>query len=101
MTRQEVYDRIITVSHDTVKSRHCYFDAEAEKQLSELVWNAVYNTMSFADINNPLQVARAENNMRDLCNKLCDRARNENKLIVENRVFSAARFSLCPIWPFC
>ena len=24
-----------------------------------------------------------------------------NKLIVESRIFSSARLSLCPIWPFC
>ena len=101
MTRQEVYDSIIAVANAAVRSRNCYFDAEAEKQLHELVLNAVNNTMSWADINDPQQVMRAERNMREICNKLCDRARNENKLIVENRTFTAARFTICPIWPFC
>lgn len=101
MTREEVYKFIIAEARQTVLRRNCSFDNAAEEQLKEIVHNAVYNTMTEKDINSPDQVLRARRNMRFLCNKLCDRARQENKLIVENRSFSAARFSLCPIWPFC
>lgn len=101
MTRQELITNIIGIAQETVRSRNCYFSQEAESQLREMVANGVTYTMSDLDINNPMQVARAERNIRELCVKLCERARNENKLIVENRIFSSARLSLCPIWPFC
>lgn len=101
MTRQELITNIVGIAQETVRSRNCYFSREAESQLREMVTSGVIYTMSDLDINNPMQVARAERNIRELCEKLCERARNENKFIVENRNFSSARLSLCPIWPFC
>ena len=101
MTRQELIERIISVAHQTVRSRQCTFSVDAERQLREMVTSGVNNTMSDIDLNNPSRVLLAQNNMRDLCNKLCDRVRGENRYLVENRTFSNARMSICPVWPFC
>ena len=101
MTRQELINEIMSIARQTVQSRNCRFAVDAETQLLEMVSSGVNNTMTAADVNNPIQVARAERNMRKLCDKLCERARSDNKLIVENRTFSSARMSICPIWPFC
>lgn len=101
MTRQELINEIMSIAHQAVQSRNCRFSADAEAQLFEMVASGVNNTMTTGDVNNPEQVARAKRNMRELCYKLSDRARSDNKLIVENRTFSSARMSICPIWPFC
>ena len=101
MTRQELINEIMSVAHQAVQSRNCRFADDAEAQLLEMVASGVNNTMTAGDVNNPEQVARAKRNMRELCYKLCERARSDNKLIVENRTFSSARMSICPIWPFC
>lgn len=101
MTRQELINEIMSIAHQAVRSRNCRFAVDAEAQLLEMVTSAVNNTMTVADVNNPMQVARAEKNMQELCYKLCEKAKSDNKLIVENRSFSSARMSICPIWPFC
>ncbi len=101
MTRQETYQRIITIAYDTVRNRKCYFDKNTQNQLVEFVRTAVNSTMSMEDINNPFKVQLAENNMRVLCNHLCDRAQFERTLVVDKYIFLATRFSICPIWPFC
>ena len=101
MTRQELINEIMSIARQTVHNRNCRFAADAEVQLLEMVSSGVNNTMSATDVNNPMQIARAERNMRELCYKLCERAKSDNKLIVENRTFSSARMSICPIWPFC
>ena len=101
MTRQELIAEFMSVAHQTVWSRNCKFSSDAEANLLEMVSSAVNNTMTEADVNNPVQIARAESNMRELCYKLCERTKSDNKFIVENRTFSYARMSICPIWPFC
>ena len=101
MTRQELINEIMSIAHQAVQSRNCKFAADAETQLLEMVANGVNYTMTIGDVNDPMQVVRAKRNMREFCYKLCERAKSDNKLIVENRTFSSARMSICPIWPFC
>lgn len=45
-----------------------------------------------AQLSNPMKVARAERSIRELCEKLCERARNVNKLIVKDRFFRRLDF---------
>ena len=121
MTRKEIYNRIISIAHQTVQSRNCSFSADAEKQLEELVLKGVNNTMSDTDVNDPEKVALAEKNMQKLCNVLCDDAiegnhvlkkfnRNIGKRFIKNNtemdyivndiVFSSARCFNFHLWPF-
>lgn len=37
MTKQEIYNRFISIAHQTGQSRDCSFSADAEKQLKEMV----------------------------------------------------------------
>lgn len=101
MTRQELINEIMSIAHQVVHSRNCRLTADAEAQLLEMVVSGVNKTMTTGDVNDPGQVARAKRNIRELCYKLCERVRSDNKLIVENRTLSSARMSICPIWPFC
>lgn len=99
MTRQELIEHLIAVAHSEVANHNCRFEPAAELQLRELVTSGV-DTMIRTNQNTINGVDRASNNMRLLCKKLCDRAIRTNR-IVENREFSNARWTICPIWPFC
>lgn len=100
MTRDELITSLIQKAHDEVNRHNCQFSAEANLQLRELVTAGV-NRMTVAERNNGARLAEAERNIRFLCKKLCERTQDENRQIVENRTFSSARISICPLWPFC
>lgn len=100
MTRDELISSLIQEAYSEVSRHNCQFATDADAQLRELV-SAGVDRMTFAERNNGLKIAEAQRNMRFLCQKLCERTRRENRMIVENRTFSSARMSICPLWPFC
>lgn len=100
MTREELITSLIQQAHSEVSKHNCQLSADADAQLRELVTSGV-DRMTLVDRYNGAKIAEAERNIRFLCEKLCERTRNENRLIVENRTFSSARMSICPLWPFC
>ena len=101
MTRQEIYNSIISIAHHEVESRGFKFSPSAEIQLKEMVSNGVYNTMTDAECNNVAKIAEAQKNMREICIELCNREERKRSMIVESRTFTATRFQLCPRYPFC
>ena len=100
MTREELIANLIREAHNEVNRHNCQFASDADAQLRELITAGV-DRMTVAERNNGLKIAEAQRNMRFLCQKLCERTRRENRMIVENRTFSSARMSICPLWPFC
>jgi hypothetical protein len=100
MTREELIANLIREAHNEVNRHNCQFASDADAQLRELITASV-DRMTVAERNNGLKIAEAQRNMRFLCQKLCERTRRENRMIVENRTFSSARMSICPLWPFC
>ena len=100
MTREELINSLIQEAHNEVRRHNCSFSTEAEAQLRELVIAGV-NRMTELERNNGVKIAEAERNMRYFCVKICQQTKRENRLIVENRTFSSARISICPLWPFC
>lgn len=100
MTREELIASLIREAHYEVNRHYCQFSSDADAQLRELVTAGV-DRMTVTERNNGLKIAEAQRNIRFLCQKLCERTRRENRMIVENRTFSSARMSICPLWPFC
>lgn len=100
MTRDELIASLIRQAHNEVSRHNCQFATDADAQLRELVTAGV-DRMTAAERYNGAKIAEAERNMRFLCEQLCERTRRENRMIVENRTFSSARMSICPLWPFC
>ena len=100
MTREELIARLIQLAHNEVAKNNCQFATDADAQLRELVTAGV-DRMTLAERYNGVKIAEAERNMRFLCQILCERTHRESRVIVENRTFSSARLSICPLWPFC
>lgn len=100
MTREELIASLIREAHNEVNRHNCQFAADADAQLRELVTAGV-DRMTVTERNNGLKIVEAQQNMRFLCEQLCERTRRESRVIVENRTFSSARLSICPLWPFC
>lgn len=100
MTREEIISSLIQQAQSEVSRHNCQFSADAYSQLRELIIAGV-DRMTVSERNNRVKIAEAEHNIRFLCFKLCERTRNESRMIVENRTFSSARMSICPLWPFC
>lgn len=100
MTRDELISSLIQEAYNEVSRHNCQFSTDADAQLRELIAAGV-DRMSVAERYNGTKIAEAERNMRYLCEQLCERTRRESRVIVENRTFSSARMSICPLWPFC
>lgn len=100
MTREELIASLLQEAHNEVRKHHCWFSVDADTQLRELITAGV-ERMTEAERHNVSKIAEAQHNMRFLCVKLCEQTRRENRLLVENRTFSYARLSICPLWPFC
>ena len=100
MTRDELISSLIQEAYNEVSRHNCQFSTDADAQLRELIAAGV-DRMSVAERYNGTKIAEAERNMRYLCEQLCERTRRDSRVIVENRTFSSARMSICPLWPFC
>ncbi len=100
MRKEELIASLIQEAHNEVSKHNCRFSIDADAQLRELITAGV-ERMSDAELYNGSKIAEAQHNMRFLCERLCERTRRENRLLVENRTFSSARLSICPLWPFC
>ena len=75
------------------------FSTEAENQLLNLISEGV-NRMNNSGRISTIDMETASSNMTRLCLKLVQRE-NSRYRIVESRTFISARFSICPLWPFC
>lgn len=100
MTREELKASLIKEAYNEVNRHNCQFSADADAQLRELV-SAGVDRMTVEERYNGAKIAETQRNMRFLCQQLCERTRRESRVIVENRTFSSARLSICPLWPFC
>ena len=100
MTRDELISSLIQEAYNEVSRHNCQFSTEADAQLRELIAAGV-DRMTVEERYNGAKIVEAERNMRYLCEQLCERTRRESRVIVENRTFSSARMSICPLWPFC
>ena len=100
MTREELIANLIQEAYNEVSRHNCQFATDADAQLRELV-SAGVDRMTVAERYNGVKIAEAQRNMRYLCEQLCERTRRESRVIVENRTFSSALMSICPLWPFC
>lgn len=101
MTREQLYKAMLNAAHIEVEHNGYRFSSEAESQLRELLTTAV-NRLTFAELTNTVLTTRAQLNTKEFVNRLCEKHRREQSgIIVENRTFTAARFTICPIWPIC
>lgn len=100
MRKEELIASLIQEAQNEVSKHNCRFSVDADAQLRELITAGV-ERMTVEERYNGSKIAEAQYNMRFLCEKLCERARSENQLLVENRTFSSARLGICPLWPFC
>lgn len=100
MTRDDLIALLLEDAYSEVRKYHCRFSPVADLQLRELVSSGVYR-MSDDERNNDMKIAEARRNMRLLCQSLCVQTKQDNRMIVENKSFSRARMSICPLWPFC
>ena len=100
MTRDELIASLLHEAYNEADRHYCKFSADADAQLRELTTAGV-DRMSVAERHNGSRVAEAQHNIRILCEDICKRTRRDRHVIVENRTFSSARLSICPLWPFC
>ena len=100
MTRDELIASLLQEAYNEADRHYCQFSADADAQLRELIIAGV-DRMSVAERHNGSRVAEAQHNIRILCEDICKRTRRDRHVIVENRTFSSARLSICPLWPFC
>lgn len=88
-------------AHREVSKHGYHFAQQAEDQLREIVTSGV-NRMSNVDLMSVAKTSEARNNTRTFVHRVCEKHRRERTgIIVENRTFSEARLSICPIWPLC
>ena len=100
MTRDELIASLLHEAYNEVDRHYCRFSADADAQLREMITAGV-ERMSFAERLDESKIAEAQHNIRILCEDICKRTRRDRHVIVENRTFSSARLSICPLWPFC
>lgn len=101
MTREQLFNAMLNAAHIEVENNGYSFSVEAEAQLKELLSSAV-NRLTLAELNSTYSTTRAQLNTKEFVSRLCEKHRREHSgLIVENRTFTAARFTICPIWPIC
>lgn len=102
MTRQEIIQSLIREAQRELTRNSYQFAGDAERQFNEMVRSGVDHNMSTADCQNGMRIAEAQRNTREFIKILCERHRREQRgSVVENRTFSQARMSLCPMWPLC
>lgn len=93
--KEELHNRAIS----EVTRRGYSFSSEANNQLLNLIAEGV-NRMNNTGRTSHINMDEARRNMTYLCIKLVERENSKNH-IVESRTFTSARFSICPLWPFC
>jgi hypothetical protein len=102
MTRQEIIQSLLNEAQHELAKNGYQFAGDAERQFSEMVRSGVNNNMSVTDCANGNRIVEAQRNTREFIKRLCEKHRREQRgIIVENRTFSQARLSLCPMWPLC
>lgn len=101
MTREQLINYMLEEAHSEVSRHGYYFAQQAEEQLREIITSGV-NRMSSVDLMSISRTNEARNNTKTFVDRICEKHRREHSgIIVENRTFTEARFSICPIWPLC
>lgn len=101
MTREQLIKAMLDDAHSEVVRNGYRFSVVAEDQLKEIITSGV-NRMSVQELVSLAKTAEARNNTKIFIRRICDKHRREHTgIIVENRTFSEARMSICPMWPLC
>lgn len=102
MARNDLNDfkrELFDISNNEFRKNDFTLSVEAERQMRELI-SAGVDRMSYEEMVNESDLLRARRNIIELSRRLCN-IKASPRRIVENRMFTAARFRICPIWPFC
>lgn len=99
MSKERLFRLMLDEAYDEVRRQGVTFDSQADRQLCELIRSGVWR-MSESDVE--YRADEAIDNTRLFVRQLCeDHKRKNGRLILENRTFSMARMSICPLWPLC
>lgn len=99
MNRDNFKKELFDISNNEFRRNGFTLSVEARMQLREII-SAGVDRMLYEEMHNDFALSRARKNIIVLSRKLCD-IETSPRRIVENRTFTAARFKICPIWPFC
>lgn len=99
MSKERLFRLMLDEAYDEVRHQGFKFDSQADRQLRELIRSGV-RRMSESDVE--YRADEAIDNTRLFVRRLCeDHEMRNGRLILENRTFSMARMSICPLWPLC
>ena len=99
MSRERLFRLMLNEAYQEIERQGFRFDTQADMQLRELIHSGVQR-MSDHDL--IFRAKEARRNTRMFVRRLCDdHRRRDGRLILENRTFSMARMSICPLWPLC
>lgn len=98
MDNNQFKTELHNIAVSTVGNHGYRFSNDADRQLVDIIEVGI-STMNSSGRTTDADMDLARRNMRKLCRELV--LRESSSVIVENRTFSAARFSICPLWPFC
>lgn len=101
MPKGRLFRLMLDEAYDEALQQGFRFNSQADSQLRELIRSGVLR-MSDSDLDT--RADEAIDNTRLFVRKLCEKQRSRGgsgRLIVENRTFSMARMSICPLWPLC
>ncbi len=99
MNRIEFKEELLKLANTEVNNHGFIFSIATSSQIKEMISSGV-DRMSPTEFNDTAYLSLAKRNIVELSRRLCERETSKNR-IVDNRTFTAARFSICPLWPFC
>lgn len=99
MNKKQFENELLSLTQDQVQKYGYHFSLETQEQLRELISSGV-NRMEYSGKTTPQDLDLARRNILELSKKLCENEASRFK-IVEQRTFTDARFTICPLWPFC
>lgn len=106
MTQEELYKSLYDITIDEILKHHCNINESAKQKLYEIVKYGV-DRMSVHDRYNGEQIALAQKNAKQMAAFICNKVQSygqggriQGRIINESLVIEA-RFSICPLWPFC
>ncbi len=104
-SRQSTTQILTSAAQKILNAAGADLTKEAQSSLSDFIENGV-NTLSAENGGGDIKLAT--NNIEKFARELVKKAKRTAKgsqfvarLIVDQEVFEAARFSLCPLYPFC
>lgn len=99
MNRDDFKSELFDVSNNEFRRNGFTLSIEATRQMRELI-SAGVDRMSYEEMTNESDLSRARHNIIIISRRLCS-LEDSPRRVVENRTFTAERFRICPIWPFC